>query len=134
MHNGFVAGLAVLGLTAACAVTDDMPEPPEGAILFAENCAACHGADATGGKVLANGQRPPDLTRLAVRHDGTFPRARVLSQIDGYGRGKLPVDAMPHFGDLLAGELVPVEVEGTLTPTPRPLAALMVYLESIQRP
>ncbi len=134
MHSGMVVGLAILGLTAACVASDDMPEPPEGAVLFADNCASCHGAGATGGEVLAGGRRPPDLTGLAARHGGAFPRARVLSQIDGYGRGKLPVDAMPHFGDLLEGDLVPVEVAGTLTPTPRPLAALMVYLESIQTP
>jgi hypothetical protein len=39
---------------------------------------------------------------------------------------------MPEFGALLEGETVPVEVDGTLTPTPRPLAALLAYLESIQ--
>jgi hypothetical protein len=41
---------------------------------------------------------------------------------------------MPQFGALLQGDLVPVEVDGVLTPTPRPLAALLSYLESIQVP
>ena len=39
-----------------------------------------------------------------------------------------------EFGLLLRGETVPVDVgDGQFTPVPRPLAALMVYLESIQR-
>ncbi len=56
----------------------------------------------------------------------------MLSQIDGYGHGGVTPEIMPEFGALLEGELVPVDVEGTLTPTPRPLAALLAYLESIQ--
>ena len=123
----------VLIVVAAC-TPNDMPEPPEGALLFADNCAACHGARGEGGTSLSNGQPAPDLTRIAARNDGVFPRARVLSQIDGYGRGALPDEAMPEFGALLRGDLIPVEVDGTLTPTPRPLAALLAYLESIQMP
>jgi hypothetical protein len=66
--------------------------------------------------------------------DGTFPRARVLSVIDGYDRTGLPGHDMPEFGLLLEGDTVPVDVgDGVLTPTPRPLAALLAYLESIQR-
>ena len=121
--------LAALTL-AACAV-NEMPEPPEGALLFAANCTACHGTNATGGR-LADGTIAPDLTRIVTRNDGTFPRARMLSQIDGYGRGRVDATIMPEFGALLRGDLVPVEVDGVLTPTPRPLAALLAYLESIQ--
>ncbi len=128
------AALFALAALAACVNDSDMPEPPEGAALFARNCAACHGADAMGGDTLVSGKRPPDLTRLAARAGGDFPLTHVLSQIDGYGRGSLPAEAMPEFGALLDGPTVPVEVDGQLTPTPRPLAALAVYLESIQRP
>jgi hypothetical protein len=71
------------------------------------------------------------LTQLAQK--GAFPRAHVLSVIDGYDRTGLPGKEMPEFGLLLKGETVPVDVgDGVLTPTPRPLAALMAYLESIQ--
>ena len=70
---------------------------------------------------------------LALSEDGAFPRARVLSVIDGYDRTGLPGQEMPEFGLLLEGETVPVDVgDGVLTPTPRPLAALLYYLESIQ--
>ena len=46
-------------------------EPPEvsGKMLFAQNCAGCHGADARGGDT------GPDLTGLALRNGGVFPRA-----------------------------------------------------------
>ena len=132
-HKALMA-LPVLALLAACAPDNTMPGPSEGAALFADNCAACHGYRADGDGVLISGVRAPDLTRIATRNGGAFPRAQVLSQIDGYGRGRVSKEIMPEFGTLLAGDLVPVEVDGTLTPTPRPLAALLAYLESIQVP
>jgi mono/diheme cytochrome c family protein len=134
MRPATTAALSFLAIVAACASIAVMPEPPEGAALFSQNCASCHGADARGGTALVGGKHPPDLTRLSARNGGEFPLTRVLSQIDGYGRGSLPAEAMPEFGDLLTGETVPVEDDGELTPTPRPLAALAVYLESIQQP
>lgn len=121
-----------LAVFAACA-PEIMPQPDEGAAIFATNCSACHGPRAEGGKVLAGGVVAPDLTRISLRNGGNFPEARVLSQIDGYSRGKAQ-DVMPEFGTLLEGETVPVDIDGTLTPTPRPLAALLAYLESIQVP
>lgn len=62
-----------------------------------------------------------------------FSRTRVLSVIDGYDRTGLPGHEMPEFGLLLQGDTVPVDVgDGVMTPTPRPLAALLFYIESIQ--
>ena len=118
---------------AACAQTVSMPDASEGAVLYAENCAQCHGASGTGDGPWAAGMTPPpsDLTQLMM--DSTFPRAHVLSVIDGYDRTDLPGKEMPEFGLLLEGDTVPVDLgDGVLTPTPRPLAALMAYLESIQ--
>lgn len=121
---------------AACAhdvVTRDMPDAREGAALYAENCVQCHGTSGRGDGPWAAGLTPPpsDLTRLDM--EGRFPRAQVLSVIDGYDRTGLPGKEMPEFGALLEGDTVPVDVgDGVLTPTPRPLAALLAYLESIQ--
>jgi len=129
-----LSALPVLAVLAACATSDNMPAPPEGAALFADNCTACHGYRAEGNVTLVGGQTAPDLTRISTRNGGDFPRAMVLSQIDGYGRGKVSAKVMPAFGTLLEGDLVPIDIDGTLTPTPRPLAALMTYLESIQVP
>ncbi|QYX57719.1 cytochrome c [Roseovarius sp. SCSIO 43702] len=123
----------LLAIVAACARVS-MPEPPEGRALYVENCAMCHGPAGQGNGDWAAmiEPRPADLTRL--NEGGRFDRARVLSIIDGYDRTGLPGHQMPEFGALLRGDTVPVDVgDGRLTPTPRPLAALLVYLESIQR-
>jgi mono/diheme cytochrome c family protein len=119
------------GLSSCAAVEVHMPEPSEGAVIFNQNCASCHGVNADiATRDLA--VKAPDLTRITKRHAGTFPRAVVLSQIDGYGRGRVGAEQMPEFGALLEGDLVPIKVDGVFTPTPRPLAALLTYLESIQ--
>ena len=132
MQSALLPLMATLGL-AACVQAVSMPEPDEGAALFAENCAQCHGAGGRGDGPWAAGMtpKPADLTRLS--QGGEFPKARVLSVIDGYDRTGLPGQEMPEFGLLLRGDTVPVDVgDGVLTPTPRPLAALLAYLESIQ--
>ena len=128
------SALGALAVLVACAATS-MPEPPEGRALFAENCAQCHGPLGKGDGRWASSMtpRPADLTQL--RQGGTFDRARVLSVIDGYDRTGLPGHQMPEFGLLLQGDTVPLDVgDGVMTPTPRPLAALLVYIESIQEP
>ncbi|MCW8842579.1 MAG: cytochrome c [Rhodobacteraceae bacterium] len=120
----------------AC-TTQDMPENREGAAIYAENCAMCHGATGRGNGEAAAGMTPApaDLTLLARDNGGAFPVSRVLSQVDGYLKGeKGGGDDMPEFGALLEGDLVPVETDdGVMTPTPRPLAALLAYLETVQR-
>jgi hypothetical protein len=142
MMRKWIGAAVLAGAAAGLAgcMLREMPEAPEGAALFAENCAMCHGADARGRGELASelrsetGRRPADLTTITRRNKGNFPRARVLSYIDGYTRGRLPEQNMPEFGLLLEGPTVPVDTgDGVMSPTPRPLAALMVYIESIQR-
>ncbi|MEY8837843.1 c-type cytochrome, partial [Cribrihabitans sp. XS_ASV171] len=65
-------------LLAACNMQDAMPTAQEGEALFVANCAACHGYRGEGGELIG-GQSAPDLTRIAARNDGVFPRAEVLS-------------------------------------------------------
>lgn len=132
MKAVLIAGAAAL-VVGACAMSE-MPTKNEGARLFAANCAACHGADARGAgqETLGLGKVPPDLTRIAARNGGTLPRAEVLSVIDGYRQGTHPDRVMPEFGAGLTDDLVPVDIEGQPTPTPRALAALLFYLESVQ--
>ncbi|EPX85415.1 c-type cytochrome [Salipiger mucosus] len=129
------AGWATAALALAGCQTDEMPEAGDGRALYMQYCAACHGADATGNGELARAMdKPPaNLTLISVRNGDSFPRARVLSTIDGYARSDLDGPAMPEFGELLEGDLVPLDTgDGTLTPTPRKLVALLEYLESIQ--
>ncbi|MDF3413086.1 c-type cytochrome [Sulfitobacter sp. M57] len=112
-----------------------MPEPSEGQAFFAQNCASCHGNSGRGnGPVSADlTPKPSDLTVLARGNGGTFPTARALSYIWGDPADNHLTRVMPEFGPAMADDLVPVEVDGVLTPTPRALAGLLGYLESIQR-
>ncbi|MEC8197165.1 MAG: c-type cytochrome [Pseudomonadota bacterium] len=131
----WVGLMALAGVVLACAEAE-MPEAPEGAALFAENCAMCHGPSGRGDGALAADMspKPTDLTTISRRAGGAFPMAEVLSEIDGYHRDPVTGADMPEFGLLLDGPLVPIDVgDGVFTPTPRPLAALLAYLESIQR-
>ncbi len=132
-HTGLVGGLMALGVLAACTEAPSMPEAGEGRQLYLKNCAGCHGPVGQGDGQFAKGMNPApsDLTQLAM--GGAFPRVRVLSTIDGYHRVQVPGQQMPEFGALLTGDTVPVDTgDGVMTPVPRPLAALLSYLESIQ--
>lgn len=118
------------------AVAGCVNEPPvNGAMLFSENCAVCHGIKGQGDGQFADDllKPPSDLTGLSARNGGDFPRDYVISTIDGYSRGDHFSGAMPEFGEMLAGDDVLMETgEGTVTPTPRALLALADYLETIQ--
>ncbi|SLN74366.1 Cytochrome c [Roseivivax jejudonensis] len=138
-----IAGLA--GLFVLLAACDDaspergdagaMPVAAEGAQIYTEYCALCHGASGRGDGRLASEmtRQPADLTRLAAQNGGTFPTAAVLSKIDGYIQADSVAPVMPEFGELLAGDTVPYDSgDGIETPTPRRLVALVEYLRTIQ--
>ena len=125
--------LALAGL-AGC-----MPAPVvTGRADFQAFCAGCHGSDAQGGSAAAAGPGAgaPDLTRIAARNGGVFPRIAVMSTIDGYTRRDQHGSKMPEMGPLVEeGRLVLVpDGSGAMTPTPARLVALADYLETIQRP
>ncbi len=131
MTLGLVAALALAG----CVEETAMPGPSDGRSLFMENCAVCHGADGKGDGQMARAMSvaPKNLTLIKVRHGNVFPRAKVMSIIDGYARSDRSASWMPEFGALLEGDLVPYDSgDGKPTPTPRKLVALAEYLESIQ--
>ncbi|NJN06107.1 MAG: cytochrome c [Rhodobacteraceae bacterium] len=111
-----------------------MPGPAEGRAFFAENCVSCHGDSGKGdGPAVAGlAKKPTDLTQLSRDNGGTFPTARALSYIWGDPEQAHLARVMPQFGGAMAEDLVPVEVDGVFTPTPRALAGLLAYLESIQ--
>lgn len=127
--------LLVSILPLAACVANDMPERPDGAAFFAQNCASCHGASGRGdGPLAANlTQKPRDLTLLARDNDGRFPQTKTLAYIYGDPDDNHLTRVMPNFGRSMALDLVPVDLDGQITPTPRVLAGLLVYLESIQR-
>ena len=125
--------LALLALSA-CVEAPVEATPEFGATAFQEDCSACHGSDAKGGGPLAEGlpAEPPDLTTLARRNGGVFPRDYVLTTIDGYVRGDHSSGAMPEFGAGDMGPLVIVEEDGLGTPIPARLLALALWLERVQ--
>ena len=133
IRNTCCLGLAAMGMVA-CAPEPSMPDHTDGAAFFADNCASCHGVKGYGDGPLAAGlpTAPTNLTMLSNRNAGTFPSARALSYIYGDPMQAHLARVMPQFGGAMAEDLVPVEFDGNMTPTPRVLAGLLFYLESIQ--
>lgn len=93
-------------------------------------CASCHGTTGAGNGPVATAlrTRPADLTSLARRNGGTFPRERVAAFIEGAGR---PVPAhgsgdMPVWGTIFRG-LEPSDARTRVR-----LANLVAYVESLQ--
>lgn len=133
------AGRIILAGIALAALAGCVPRPEvSGRADFQAFCAGCHGADAQGAGPDAGAlaAAPPDLTRIAARNGGVFPRTRVMSVIDGYTRRDQHGSQMPEMGPLIEeGALVLVPgASGAMTPTPARLVALADYLESVQRP
>ena len=128
-----------LSILASCAEqfgrSEEMPTRSDGAAFFAQNCSACHGNDGQGNGPEAGSlaSQPINLTTLSATNNGEFPAARALSYIYGDPENGHLARVMPQFGGAMADDLVPVEIDGVLTPTPRELASLLVYLESIQQ-
>jgi hypothetical protein len=127
-----------LGIAAACVLLVGCVEETavDGRLLFMDSCAGCHGVSGMGdGEFGQQLIKPPaDLTTLAARYDGVFPRDYVMSTIDGYRRGSHFSASMPVFGDGDLGPTVIIEDgQGNGTPVPVKLLALANYLETIQR-
>ena len=99
---------------------------------FDRYCAACHGADGrgTGPVSAALKTRPADLTTLAQRNGGSFPRERIASFVEGTDR---PLSAhgpsdMPVWGSTFRG------LDASEARVRIRLANLVAYVESLQRP
>jgi mono/diheme cytochrome c family protein len=94
-------------------------------------CASCHGAGGRGdgpvGAVLNT--RPADLTALARRNDGSFPRARVLAFVTGTGRTTAAhgTTEMPIWGPLFRAFESDARARARLD-------NLITYLETLQAP
>jgi hypothetical protein len=69
--------------------------------VFTFYCASCHGRDGRGSGPVAVAlkTRPPDLTEIARRNNGVFPKARVeafvtnreVSAVPAHGSAEMPV-------------------------------------------
>jgi mono/diheme cytochrome c family protein len=126
---------AVLTATAAGQRTGPPPLPlvPEsmrGADLYQLYCATCHGRDGRGHGPVASSLKtmPSDLTLIAARNNGLFPRARVewvlagREVVNAHGSEDMPV-----WGPIFKG------LDNSAARVKVRLANIVSYIESIQK-
>jgi mono/diheme cytochrome c family protein len=111
-------------------------EPLDGAAIYGDFCATCHGAEGRGDGPMADvlAVEVPDLTRIAARAGGAFPRYDVVAKIDGRDPVVSHGGAMPVWGPVFeGGEAAFVRTEaGQPIVTSRGIAALVAWLEGVQ--
>jgi mono/diheme cytochrome c family protein len=138
MKNLMWAGLLMLGAALVPGLrsgrSPDGQERVEfGRQTYSVYCASCHGRAGRGdGPVAADLKvEPTDLTRLAARNDGRFPRDRTYQAIDGRltvrGHG---TSEMPVWGATLR---IPGSERDQEREVRERILDLLSYLESIQR-
>jgi mono/diheme cytochrome c family protein len=135
----FMGLLAGTLIAAFCATINVQTAPPQtqrasgehGSTLYATYCASCHGATARGDGPLADvmKRRPPDLTEIAKRNKGVFPREVIFRVVDGRQpvRGHGGPD-MPVWGDAFKRS---IDIGGEEAVKNR-IQAIVDYLEMIQ--
>jgi mono/diheme cytochrome c family protein len=107
----------------------------DGKEVYLGDCAACHGTKGRGDGPVAQAlkQAPADLTRLAERSGGAFPRQYVRDVITGerpvpaHGDREMPVwneQFLPTGSGATVGAAIYAEHH---------LEKVLAYLESIQR-
>ena len=131
------SAILCIALTPTLALADAVDEVREdGEMLFLDYCATCHGVDAMG----MGPMRPaltvpaPDLTLISERAGGSFPHFDVVSKIDGRHPLVSHGSDMPVWGPYFEGDGGAVKTSaGQPILTSAPIAALVEWLESIQR-
>jgi len=135
--------LAVLGIAGCAAQRDRLREEiaptreqllREGQRTYERACSSCHGLDARGDGPVASSLkvRPTNLTTLAARNGGVFPRDRVVAVVTGeiplaaHGTRDMPVWRL-RFGPTSSGAAATAALR-----TRRWLDGMVDYLETIQ--
>jgi mono/diheme cytochrome c family protein len=100
--------------------------------LFDFYCASCHGRDLTGTGPVAEALKtsPTDLTTIAKRNRGVFPKARVAAFVTGDDGPRTPVHGskdMPVWGPIFRG-LDPRDTYNAVR-----IANIVDYIESQQK-
>ena len=98
-----VAVMALLFVLTGCVAPQASDPIPtyDGARLYRENCAVCHGQEGAGdGPMVPHlNANPSDLSSLSARNGGNFPTLSVMRQIDGRDvRATHGSDEMPVWG------------------------------------
>jgi mono/diheme cytochrome c family protein len=131
------AALTVLVIADRAASGDSDGEDPIGLTEYEIACMSCHGLDGKGDGPTAKtlSIMPADLTRIAERNGGTFPKTAIYDMIDG--RGVIPAHGrrdMPIWGERYRNTGDPGEAASAVDERARALMqALVDYLESIQQ-
>jgi mono/diheme cytochrome c family protein len=141
-----LGALAWLGLAialGACRSTEaaEAPVPSPDPVLaelgrdvFVRRCASCHGESGQGDGPAAGALRTPpaDLTRIAARRGGVFPKGEIARFVDGrFAVAAHGTREMPVWGDRL-GEQIP-EADISEEVVRGQISVVIEYLESIQR-
>jgi len=101
---------------------------PDGAAIYRDYCWSCHGPGARGNGpfTFALKMVPPDLTTLAQRNGGGFPRDRIRRVVEGVGLRSHGDREMPVYGSLLQ------RARPRDPGAPALIDAVVTFLESIQ--
>ena len=135
----FAVAVAVLGIGGVTGLSQGRPQESPRVLIdslagrdsFNLYCASCHGDRGQGDGAVAEElrTRPADLTTLALRNDGAFPRDRVRNIIAGkggtliaHGTTEMPVWG-PMFRVFESDARVRERIENLLT-----------HLQSLQKP
>jgi mono/diheme cytochrome c family protein len=129
----WIAAPVLLCMTPGLARAQDF-STYSGAQLYARFCASCHGAKGYGDGPVASSFKVivPDLTRIALRHGGTFPDEQISKIIDGrktlppHGSRDMPVWGL-EFQALDAGKPQPQQSASEI------IARLTAYVRSLQQ-
>ena len=132
-----VAGAVLLLSTATAEQAQRTPplviESMAGIDLFHFYCSPCHGVDGKGhGPTAAALKTPPaDLTRIAVRNGGRFPRQQIIAFVS-YGNPTIAIAAhgsrdMPIWGPIFIG------LDPSAVRTQVRIENLVSYVESLQQ-
>lgn len=134
--RSFIAAALCASLLSACTqgATGAGDAARKGQVIYAKECAACHGSagQGAGDASLGLGGPAPDLTGLNARNDGYFPREFVRRFVLGLLETDDPAAAMPDFATVglqhvypnggADGEVLEADIEN-----------LLDYLETIQQ-
>lgn len=130
------ASLVLAMALAVSASNVSAQDVDDGAVLYSEFCAACHGASLRGDgpMVSALTVRPTDLTALS--ESGVFPIFDVVRRIDGRDPLISHGGDMPVFGTWFAGDGSDVALAGPGGQPilmSRPIADLVAFLMDEQQ-
>lgn len=132
-----VAALVAALATCGPALAAGQPqEGIDGAGLYRQHCASCHGSGGWGDGPIADRLRnaPPALATLARRHAGTFPTDYVYRIVDGreerraHGGRDMPVWGS-FYGTQVRWQGGGADTESAIQ---QRILALIAHLESIQ--